>query len=37
MHTADRRSGDALERERERLFAIAYGMLGTTAEAEDVV
>jgi DNA-directed RNA polymerase specialized sigma24 family protein len=37
MHTTDQRSGDALERERGRLYAIAYGMLGTTAEAEDVV
>jgi RNA polymerase sigma-70 factor, ECF subfamily len=37
MHLTDQRSGDALERERERLFAIAYGMLGMTAEAEDVV
>jgi RNA polymerase sigma-70 factor, ECF subfamily len=37
MHTTDQRSGDALERERARLFAIAYGMLGMTAEADDVV
>jgi RNA polymerase sigma-70 factor, ECF subfamily len=37
MHATDRRGSDALEQQRERLFAIAYGMLGTTAEAEDVV
>jgi RNA polymerase sigma-70 factor, ECF subfamily len=33
----DQRANEALERERGRLFAIAYGMLGITAEAEDVV
>jgi RNA polymerase sigma-70 factor, ECF subfamily len=37
MHATDRSGSDGLEQQRERLFAIAYGMLGTTAEAEDVV
>jgi DNA-directed RNA polymerase specialized sigma24 family protein len=37
MHATDRSGSDALEQQRERLFAIAYGMLGMTAEAEDVV
>jgi RNA polymerase sigma-70 factor (ECF subfamily) len=37
MHTTDQMESDALERERGRLIAIAYGMLGTTADAEDVV
>jgi hypothetical protein len=37
MHTTDQSGGETLERERERLFASAYGMLGVTAEAEDVV
>jgi RNA polymerase sigma-70 factor (ECF subfamily) len=37
MFATDSSRGDALEQQRERLFAIAYGMLGTTAEAEDVV
>jgi RNA polymerase sigma-70 factor, ECF subfamily len=33
----DQSASEAVERERGRLFAIAYGMLGITAEAEDVV
>jgi RNA polymerase sigma-70 factor (ECF subfamily) len=37
MHSTDRSGSEALEHQRERLFAIAYGMLGVTAEAEDVV
>jgi RNA polymerase sigma-70 factor, ECF subfamily len=37
MFATDWSRGDTLEQQRERLFAIAYGMLGTTAEAEDVV
>jgi RNA polymerase sigma-70 factor, ECF subfamily len=37
MHATDQSAGEALERERGRLFAIAYGMLGITTEAEDVV
>jgi len=37
MYTTEHSESEALERQRERLFAIAYGMLGTTAEAEDVV
>jgi RNA polymerase sigma-70 factor (ECF subfamily) len=37
MHTTDQSGSEALERQRGRLFAIAYGMLGVTAEAEDVV
>jgi RNA polymerase sigma-70 factor, ECF subfamily len=37
MFATEMSGGDALEQQRERLFAIAYGMLGTTAEAEDVV
>jgi RNA polymerase sigma-70 factor (ECF subfamily) len=37
MNTTEKSAGEVLERERGRLFAIAYGMLGTTAEAEDVV
>jgi RNA polymerase sigma-70 factor (ECF subfamily) len=37
MQRIDQSAGEAVERERGRLFAIAYGMLGITAEAEDVV
>jgi RNA polymerase sigma-70 factor (ECF subfamily) len=37
MQATDRIGTETLERERGRLFAIAYGMLGATAEAEDVV
>jgi RNA polymerase sigma-70 factor, ECF subfamily len=37
MFATDWSRGDTLEHQRERLLAIAYGMLGTTAEAEDVV
>jgi RNA polymerase sigma-70 factor (ECF subfamily) len=37
MHATDQSASEAPERERGRLFAIAYGMLGITAEAEDVV
>jgi RNA polymerase sigma-70 factor, ECF subfamily len=37
MHATDQSAGETLERERGRLFAIAYGMLGITTEAEDVV
>jgi RNA polymerase sigma-70 factor, ECF subfamily len=37
MHRTDQRGSEALEGERARLFAIAYGMLGMTADAEDVV
>jgi RNA polymerase sigma-70 factor (ECF subfamily) len=37
MHLTDQRVSDVLERERGRLFAIAYGMLGSSVEAEHVV
>jgi RNA polymerase sigma-70 factor (ECF subfamily) len=37
MHMTERSGSEALEDQRGRLFAIAYGMLGTTGEAEDVV
>jgi RNA polymerase sigma-70 factor (ECF subfamily) len=37
MNVTDWYASEALERERGRLFAIAYGMLGSSAEAEDVV
>ncbi len=37
MQSTDHHASDELERERGRLFAIAYGMLGGSAEAEDVV
>jgi RNA polymerase sigma-70 factor (ECF subfamily) len=37
MHATDQSGSEAPEHQRERLFAIAYGMLGATAEAEDVV
>jgi DNA-directed RNA polymerase specialized sigma24 family protein len=37
MGLTDQQASDALERERGGMFAIAYGMLGSAAEAEDVV
>jgi RNA polymerase sigma-70 factor, ECF subfamily len=37
MQSTDHHASDELEGERDRLFAIAYGMLGGSAEAEDVV
>jgi RNA polymerase sigma-70 factor (ECF subfamily) len=37
MQLTDQHASEALERQRERLFAIAYGMLGITSDAEDVV
>jgi RNA polymerase sigma-70 factor, ECF subfamily len=37
MHATDQSWREVLEKQRPRLFAIAYGMLGVTAEAEDVV
>jgi RNA polymerase sigma-70 factor, ECF subfamily len=37
MHAADQRGSEAVEAQRQRMFAIAYGMLGMSAEAEDVV
>jgi DNA-directed RNA polymerase specialized sigma24 family protein len=37
MRLIDQQTSETLERERGRLFAIAYGMLGSSAEAEDVV
>jgi RNA polymerase sigma-70 factor, ECF subfamily len=37
MDTTEHSGAEALEHERGRLFAIAYGMLGSSVEAEDVV
>jgi RNA polymerase sigma-70 factor (ECF subfamily) len=37
MHLTDQRVSEVLDGERGRLFAIAYGMLGSSVEAEDVV
>jgi RNA polymerase sigma-70 factor, ECF subfamily len=37
MHTTDQSGSAAFEGQSDRLVAIAYGMLGVTAEAEDVV
>jgi RNA polymerase sigma-70 factor (ECF subfamily) len=37
MRVTDQRVSDVLDAERARLFAIAYGMLGSSVEAEDVV
>jgi RNA polymerase sigma factor (sigma-70 family) len=37
MDVTDHHASEALERERGRLFAIAYGMLGSSADGEDVV
>jgi RNA polymerase sigma-70 factor, ECF subfamily len=37
MNVVDHHGSKALEGERGRLFAIAYGMLGSSVEAEDVV
>jgi RNA polymerase sigma-70 factor (ECF subfamily) len=37
MHVVDHHGSEELEGERGRLFAIAYGMLGSSVEAEDVV
>ncbi len=37
MGLTDQQASEGLERERGRMFAIAYGMLGSRAEAEDVV
>jgi hypothetical protein len=37
MKVTDQYASEALERDRGRMFAIAYGMLGSSAEAEDVV
>jgi RNA polymerase sigma-70 factor, ECF subfamily len=37
MRLIDQQASETLERERGRLFAIAYGMLGSSAEADDVV
>jgi RNA polymerase sigma-70 factor, ECF subfamily len=37
MQLTDHRVSEVLDSERGRLFAIAYGMLGSSVEAEDVV
>jgi RNA polymerase sigma-70 factor, ECF subfamily len=37
MQLTDQRVSDVLDGERGRLFAVAYGMLGSSVEAEDVV
>jgi RNA polymerase sigma-70 factor, ECF subfamily len=37
MDMTDHHASEALERERGRLFAIAYGMLGSSVDGEDVV
>jgi RNA polymerase sigma-70 factor (ECF subfamily) len=37
MQSTDHHASDELEGEHGRLFAIAYGMLGSSVEAEDVV